>query len=371
VTRAWLVRPALAGLLATGMAACGTVLGLGGYGNAPDDAGADSLQRGGGDVESVEEAGEDVTVGGGADATMDATEGAPADAASEASVPAEAAGADGGFVVPSGWTLVAFASTSQSACPAGFTNPTAVVFGTATAGTGACTCNACSITTQPSCVTGEITDTYNVTGGACSNTGAPLANTNAGGCNAENFGTLPLAEVVDWVPPGPSGGACSISPTADTTQVSFAQQGLVCSLDEDAGAGCDDGGACSPAIRGPFKACILPLAEPDGGAICPPGFGVAVEVGTGATLGCSDTCDCAVQTTCEDVTLTYYSDNNCQRNALVSTSAGICARTGASGSRGYQSYILSATVNATCAPSGTSTVTSPGLANEQTVCCVQ
>jgi hypothetical protein len=80
VTRASLVRPAFVGLLAAGMAACGTVLGLGGYENAPADAGLDSGPSGGGDVENAELV--DAIGDTGPDATGDAAVDAGPDASS-------------------------------------------------------------------------------------------------------------------------------------------------------------------------------------------------------------------------------------------------------------------------------------------------
>jgi len=137
------LRSTLVGLLAVGMVSCGTVLGLGDYGDAPGDAGA-----------RAEGGTRDVRLGSDG-------EGAIGDEGQVMAADEGAEGAREGGALPVGWALVAFADAPQGTCPTGFTtNPTAVVFGNGAPGSGACSCETCTVTAQPSCVTGPIAITY-------------------------------------------------------------------------------------------------------------------------------------------------------------------------------------------------------------------
>ena len=373
MTRASLRRGALAGLLAASPAACGTFLGLDDYRNAPadampvtnDDAGTDGAMGAAGAMDAADgyEAAETAADG---PATIDGATDGPAE------------GESGAYLPPAGWTLVSFTQDpTATTCPAGYTtNPTPVVFGMASPMAGACTCgSSCMITKEPSCVTGPVNSSFDTNGSqTCNMAGTVHANANPAGCNAANLGKITAGTDVEWTPPGPTGGACTPgNPVPQPSAVTFGGAGLVCSPVADGGATCSGGGSCSPSVGYPFIPCLVEGAEADGGhvdggTVCPPGpFSVAHQVGAGATVDCSP-CDCTVQATCTDQTMTYFLDGMCSGGPLPMVANGTCFRA-VGGNNTYGSYIFSATVNATC--TGSSTVAAVGLANEVTLCCTQ
>jgi len=390
--RAQIRRRVLASLLAASPAACGTFLGLDDYRNAPPDAGLtlDSRQ-GADDVEqppsdaTLREMGDDGTPvandDAGTDGAMDAYGAAETAADGPATIdgatdgPAEAD--SGAYLPPAGWTVVAFTQDpTATTCPAGYTNRTPVVFGTASPMPGACTCDSsCTVTEQPSCVTGPVNASFDTNGSAtCGMAGSVHTNPNPGGCNAATLGKITGGTDIEWIPPGPTGGVCSPgNPVPQPSAVTFGDAGLVCSPVADGGASCSNGGSCSPSVGLPFIPCVVQEAEADGGhvdagTVCPPGpFSVAHQVGDGATVDCS-ACDCTVQTTCTNQTMTYFRDSMCSYGALPMPADGTCFRA-AGGSNTYGSYVFSATASATC--TGNSTVAAVALANEMTLCCTQ
>jgi hypothetical protein len=393
VTRPRWVRPAVMGLLAAGAAACGTVLGLGDYRDAPGDAGvtvqsdAQSSEAGDSARPAAIDADPEATVSAARDAAdsagQDAADSAGQDAADSAT-PMDGPSTDGSLctapgttsclLVPAGWTLVAFANSSQTTCPAGFSLKKMLVFGAAQPAADACTCDSCSTTAQPSCVQGQLSGTLDFDGSrTCGAASFALANAIPGGCNTDNFHGRLRAFDAQWTAPGPTGGTCSAAPTAHADRVSFAGQGLACSPDSEAGAGCAGGGACTPTIAAPF----LPCLSQAGNATCPPGpFGVAYHIGTAAVPICAATCACTVSASCANKTVTFYTDGACQSTTTVVMAAnGTCQNALGSSNAGggtiYGSYSYSATVNATCSLNGSSSVSAVGLANEDTICCAQ
>jgi hypothetical protein len=336
-------RHALVVSLALGVGACANVLGLGDYVDAPPDAG-----------------GAPGTV---ADGSPGGGEGGDAACAP--------VGTPACFQVPTDWTLVAFADSAQTTCPAGFSkNQTDLFGGAIQPASDACACDACTVATQPSCVQGPIAFTYDSDGSKkCNMTYQVLANANAGGCNTDGFhGPIPANQDVHWVPPSPKGGTCTASsPTTHPDRVTFAENARACSPDDDAAAGCV-GGACSPALAAPFAACLAHA----GNVACPSGpFGVAHHVGTGATFDCGGTCGCTVSASCTNRALTFYTDGACQSaTPLVQPVNDTCVNQGTNGGS-YGSYKYSATVVASCSPTGTATASNTALAGEETVCCAQ
>jgi hypothetical protein len=412
-----LVRPTLVGLFAAGLLACGTVLGLGDYEDQPGDGGfdasTDSRLIGSGDVgtqrtgdtggdEAVDgtevdsageaapdaegddgpaldaialdatgDAGPDAASDAATDAAQDASTDAGADAFADGSSPPDASAPDGSFVVPIGWSVVAFAGSPEAGCPSGFAaNPVGVVFGVETPAAGACSCDSCSVSTPPSCVVGEIAGEYDLNGSrTCGTVSQPLANAMSGGCNTDNPHGRIYTSDVEWTPPGPTNGACNAAPpTAHPNQVAFGGQGLACSPEADAGNGCYDGGVCSPALSAPFMLCV---AQP-GDVACPAtSFTVAYHVGTGASLSCSGTCGCAVGATCTNGTVTYYRDTECTNPMTFVMAANGACNPANGGGNTFGSYVYSATVEGvTCSVSGTPTAIDVGLTGEETICCV-
>jgi hypothetical protein len=348
------VRGPIAGDVALALcaSACASVLGLDGYHDVTDGGAI-----GEGDGPSAADA-------NGAPAEADLAD-APG-AADSITCGADAASC---FVVPVGWELVAFTNSAQTACPPGFSTGVDLVAGSPQPAADACTCDSCSVTTSPSCVTGPVSFAIDTTSlKTCGVPGGMLLNQTAGGCNTDNFhGAILTTYDIKISPLAPTGGACAAgSPTPHPDRVSFAQLGRACLRDMSTAAGCV-GGACAPAIAPPFALCL----SRTGSADCPPGpFGVASHVGTGASLTCTDTCACAVNATCSDAMVTYYSDTACMNAPTLPVSAnGTCVNQGGSG-LAYGSYRYTAMVSATCSGTGTGPA-SVGLAGERTLCCMQ
>jgi hypothetical protein len=335
---------ALVGLVALVAASCANVLGLGDY--------------------------SDGTNGGGADVGTDAVPGAGSDAGAVDSGSA-VLGVDGCatcFVVPAGWSIVAFADSAQTTCPSGFGQSPLDLVGLPSAAGDACTCDGCTVTTPPSCVTGAIGVSFDANGTkTCTQPFNSLANANPGGCNTDNFhGQVTAGYDVKFTPPPPTGGTCAAgAPIAHDDRVTVGEHARSCAPDSAAAAGCS-GGVCSlPSVPAPFAACLSHA----GNVSCPDGsFSVAHHVGSEAELACSATCACTTGATCTGATVTYYADGTCGGPApLVTPATGACVNQG--GKNGtYGSYKYAATTNATCTATGTSDAHTT-LSGEMTICC--
>ena len=146
-----------------------------------------------------------------ASGTADAGTGGDASGTQDASADSGMVCKDAGdcIVVPSGWTLVAFAPTQASPCPSGFAQPTGVVEGPSA--TSACECGTCGVTTQPSCAGGPIKvlyDTITSAGaGTCDLPGTvtPLGNSPAGTCLTDLYKGDYTIDDLEYEPSGPSG----------------------------------------------------------------------------------------------------------------------------------------------------------------------
>lgn len=300
---------------------------------------------------------------------------ASGDAGPDATTPAEAGpcanGAPSCIVVPSGWTLVAFASTRSTACPAGFTGmPTDLVEG-ATASASACSCGACNLTTPPTCNSGSVPVHFdNVTGsggGSCSmlasaNTG-PLMNNPPGSCGTDLYQGSYAGFDVKYTSPPPSGGACTTPGMVANGGVTYASQDRACTADSAQSANCN-GKACTPTVPGPYKACIMST----GTASCPPGPLSSLHlVGTGGSLSCSD-CGCTVTGSCSG-TVTLYTDTMCTNNAYAVPADDSCNPIYQQ-QASYSSYIYAGGMpqGVGCQASGSSTA-HVTLAGAATICC--
>jgi len=275
--------------------------------------------------------------------------------------------------VPPGWTLVAFASSQATACPADFTAGTTDLVEGPTAAAGACSCGACTVTAQPTCASGSVAVHYDYTtgtgAGTCSlpaspGTG-PLSNSPPGSCGTDLYqGSYASFDIAYTAPPA-SGGACTAPGVATGAGVTYAAQDRACAADAALAASCGAGG-CSPGVAAPFKACIMNAGE----VACPPGpMSARHLVGSGATVSCSACSTCVVAATCSGA-VTLYTDPKCKSGAFAVPADGNCYpiyRQGAS----YNSYTYDggAPQDVTCQATGGSTAQGVTLTNEATVCC--
>jgi hypothetical protein len=308
------------------------------------------------------------------DAMSDAFPDASLDAAGEVGGPPDDASCGTGqspcVVVPAGWTLVAFASTQSSPCPAGFaTQPTDLVEGP-TAGTGACSCGACTVTSPPSCASGMVPVHYDETlstgAGTCDlvaepGTG-PLMNSPPGSCGTDLYQGSYAGFDISYESPAATGGACRAPGVASGTGLTYASQVRSCTADAQP-ATCE-GNACTPSIAAPFQACLMTA----GSVACPPGNLTARHlVGTAASVSCAD-CSCSTAATCAG-TVTLYTDSTCMTGAYQVPADGSCVPIHKQ-EASYDSYIYTggSPESVTCEASGSADPT-VALESEATICC--
>jgi hypothetical protein len=278
----------------------------------------------------------------------------------------------GCYVLPTGWSIIAFASNQTAACPDGFAlaapndlveSPTA----------GGCTCSGpCTVGTAPTCASGAITAGYDVNNPIGSNTcGTPASTQNndpPGGCDTDVYTGSFTGLDLKFNPPPASGGQCS-SPGQASGMVTYGAQDRACQPDSTQSAGCT-GDACSPNVPAPYAACLVH----GGNVACPAGvpFTVQHTVGSGATVVCTD-CDCAITADCSG-TVEFFTDTACSKGELDIGADGGC-QSGVPASItptmfGSYKYVANAPANVACTPNGTSTGTAT-LTHEQTICCLQ
>jgi hypothetical protein len=282
--------------------------------------------------------------------------------------------ATGCYVIPSGWTLVAFAPSQGTACPTGFAAaaPTNLVEGPNT--TNVCSCGACSIGTQPTCPGGPIAVDYGYAiGGNCGTTTTALADSPVGGCDTD-VPTLPLGMSYSGInlkltPPAATGAQCTSAGTASGT-LTYADEDRACTMDSAQAAGCS-GDDCTPNLAAPYVACVVK----SGDVACPGApFTVQHVVGTSATLTCAG-CGCDVSAVCTG-TVSFFTDNMCTMGDFDVKADGTgcyaaAAPGGGLGGTRYGSYKYAANPpgNVSCAVTGTSAA-NLALTNEETICCV-
>jgi hypothetical protein len=289
-------------------------------------------------------------------------------------------GSAGCVVVPSGWTLVAFAPNQSTGCPSGFESPANLVEGPDTS--GACTCGSCTVTGQPSCASGAVDIFYDDVAtsegaGTCALPGMTpsLTNDPAGSCgNVANGGGVYAGNYalfdIKYVSPPVSGGTCSV-PGAATGSVTYSALDRACVASSPQSANCV-GGACAPSLEAPYSACIMQ----SGSVACPAGpLGVQHLAGSGVSFGCS-TCGCSVSGTCTG-TITLYSDTKCADIGVKIPADGMCRRVSSlpdsADTYTFESYTYDggAPGSVSCSASGSSSAESVALAEPVTICCSQ
>jgi hypothetical protein len=374
---------ALAFAVASVITACG--LEMGGLQTAPTDGGegvdgpasaegggsgsgstSSSTSSGGGDSGGTSSS----TSSGGSDAT-------PNDGPSQQDSPppqdtgSGCTAANGCYVIPGGWQLVAFAPQQGALCPPGFSNapPTNLVEGPNTANACACTCQVKN--PLPSCAAGAVQVHYDTKGlpgaGQCQSAGIPGQNNNspAGMCATDMFHGPYDNLDLRFDPPAATGGTCS-SASSTTGPLTYAALDSACQPDSNQSAGCT-GNQCTPTIPSPYLVCVAK----NGHQTCPGApFTQQHDVGSSATVACGGSCGCNLTTTCTG-TMQLFTDGMCKQGELDVVADGTCkTSTGVSGN--YNSYkYVGGTASATCQSTGTATVQNVTLAGEQTICCTQ
>jgi hypothetical protein len=286
--------------------------------------------------------------------------------------------ANGCYVIPSGWQLVAFAPSQSSACPTGFASAQPENFVELPI-TGGCACAGCSNGTPPTC-TGAVSDDYDDPSaflgaqGSCSEQGEPAAlkNTPPGQCGTDLYnggtgiGQLSYKDFdLKYVPPTTvTGGTCSNVGNVSGTPT-YAAEDRACTPDNAQSGGCN-GDQCTPSFPSPYQVCIAQ----NGGQTCPSPFTNQHTVGTSANYTCSS-CGCAVTATCnQGGTMKLFTDNKCTQGELDVPADGMCHASNAK-SDSYDSYIYAANPpqDIGCTSSGTSSPQGTSLQGEQTICC--
>ncbi len=293
------------------------------------------------------------------------------DAGQSAGVQCSGAATDPCIVVPSGWSLIAFASTRSSSCPPGFGDTPSDVVEAASDGGVACGCGACTVTTPPSCASGSVAVSFDTRGpgpGQCGTPAnpSPLKNTPPGACGTDLFTGDYSKDDVQYAAPPPTGGTCTSNGVA-----TFASEDRVCKPTGTVAADCT-GNVCKPKIAGPYAACI----EAPGNLACPAGaLGARHLVAARATCA---PCGCSLTGECSG-TMTLFTDATCTGGARA-IPTGQCVpivdpvgmgmdMSGVS----YKSYEYSGGMptSVSCQTTDAGTVAGGTLSAPETVCCAQ
>jgi len=307
--------------------------------------------------------GTDSGSGSGSDSGSSGSDSDASSGSSSGGMEAGACAVDGGcYVVPSGWSLVAFAGNQTVTCPAQSTQTD--VYEAPNAST-ACTCGSI-VAAAPTCAAGPITVKYDQTHltPTCNLSPTPATMADTSSCNTDlDTGLLYPTVDISYSPPGPSGGQCTPVPVPLVGNVTYAAQDRICTPDSEPCAN----GDCKPSFGAGLQVCIAAS-----GSVACPGVPFTEQhiVGGAATFTCSATCTCHLNVgTCAG-TVTLYSNNNCTGSTLAVPANGSCQNESAAGNLTYASYSYAATaLTYSSMAGGTSTaqnVTQPGL---QTLCC--
>ena len=272
--------------------------------------------------------------------------------------------ANGCYVVPSGWTLVAFAGDRTTSCPQGSTQIDA--FEGPTAGSGACRCT-CAVSTQPTCPPG-IAVRFDADGSSsCGLAGTPPTMGDQAACNSDMYtGDVPglgyRALQLQYTPSPPTGGGCSSSTAQDAGAVTYAASDRVCL---PATAPCT-GDQCTPSFGSQLQVCISMAGQ----QTCPGStFTVTHTVGTAATFTCSNACTCSLDAGECTGTVKLYTMPMCTGTELDVPAEGTCVNSGAT-SDSYVSYAYAANpLVASCTSGGSTSVQNLALPNLHTICC--
>jgi hypothetical protein len=245
------------------------------------------------------------------------------------------------------WSVVEFAPSHASPCPAGFTTEDLVE--DPTPGT-ACSCgSACDMTAAPDCADVTLQTTY---GTGCAALGANDS-TGGGSCQGVNgsFGGPSVgvnASTVDVSCTGPT-------PTVDLGGVT-AQEDRVCVPEATTCAS----RACGASVTAGFQTCL----QASGDQACPGSLPTKHSIGTpDVTCG---TCPCRASAAC-DGTLTFYAGSQCNGKSLA-VATGACVAVSSGTAIGSYQWAPSTTEVTTCTV-GSPSAPSVTLGSVETVCC--
>jgi hypothetical protein len=277
--------------------------------------------------------------------------------------------ANGCYVVPTGWTLVGFQGSQSPDCPSGYTQTNLVENPNVPA--SACTCE-CTLSQAPSCPSGPIPAYYDQDNSkTCGTMGTPGSWAYSTSCDT-NMGDMyhPCALVcptypqldLKFVPPAATGGSCQKSAAQQPQNVTATSE-IACAPDTPPCTG----NQCTPSFPSPLQVCIVQ----SGKQACPTTtFTQAHDVGTGVTYACdSTTCGCTTSAQCTGL-IKLFTSGSCTGTEIDIPADGACHPTGAK-QNDYAAYLYAPNVpaNAACTNSGTPSVQSVGLTNEETICC--
>lgn len=275
--------------------------------------------------------------------------------------------------IPASWSLVEYVENARPACAASYSTSSDVLEGPEGA-PATCGCG-CSITTPGTCETGSAA--VFIGDGLCPPTASGTNPANGGACSPVPIDFQAFAGIKAQVNPvGYTAGQCAPVPSETEADAGAAGQGRVCRDTNGTGSGCANGGACAPASQGDgFSICILHNGVQ---TTCPTGFPNLHVVGASLTdgRGCS-TCTCAMAAaTCDDATMTFFTDSACGDGGVAVTANGQCNDFPGTGGQGvvgaptYVAYEYTAQVKGeACVPSPIFADGGVGLTQPRTICC--
>lgn len=313
------------------------------------------------------------TMDGAPDAQMDdaSDAGGPSDGGLDVEGPEASASCDadaGCYVIPAGWSLVAYSAT-KAACPPGFAAAAPTNFSGYAEPGDACTCGGCAVDYPPTCDTSGLRGFYGVNDAGTITCGiadppTELTNNPPDACHTD----LPQGDYsgldLEYDPAPVSGSCSSTGPGTLTSAVTFPWTGETCAPDSPAAVGCE-GSDCTVSLQPPFRVCV----EASPFRVCPansvftqPYFGAV-----GPSAWCT-ACDCAMSATCSG-TVRLFSDGGCAGAEFDVPADSQChpAPAGIGAISAYR-YEANGPTDVACAPSGASMVET-SWQYTVTVCC--
>jgi hypothetical protein len=269
--------------------------------------------------------------------------------------------------VPAGWTLVELSMSASGTCQTGYATPAPLYTGTFSP--AMCGCSA-EVATPGSCTSGNV-DVSAGPGCVGFDAGGPGG---SGACSAFGAGhdfTPPAGSQIEVTAAPYVPGTCTATPTKTVPPIPVA--GQTCALAGSSGSGCMNGAACVPALSNGAKLCIA-----HGGTIaCPTGIGFdkaqpSYEQEANDTRGCAGCSALGPTASCQNPTLTVYTDPMCDGGAQPVPANGSCQGFPGAGPMAptYQAARYTATVaNELCVGSGGATEGTVTFADEVTLCC--